>query len=57
MQLKKMEQDDPAGFMCVNLALELAELHPGHAGAICLDCGPRSKLIAFQELLVPFGEK
>jgi hypothetical protein len=44
MQLKKMEQDDPAGFMCVNLALELAELHPGHAGAICLDCGPRSKL-------------
>lgn len=43
-QLQKMEVEDPAGYMLIIHAIEMAESYPGHPAAICLDCGTRGKL-------------
>ena len=42
-QLQKLEQEDPATHMAIMHAMQMAEKHPGHPTAICLDCS-RGKL-------------
>jgi len=43
-QLKQMERDNPAEYMAISNAIDLAESYPQHPAAICLDCGGKGKL-------------